>query len=137
MNIKNVKIKEIEKKIDERGWLIEFFHMSETEKKQGQFYITTQKPGVVRGNHYHTRKNEWFAIIKGKAIISLKDMKTGETDEVELSEGAGGNIKTIYVPVNVVHAIKCVGDEPSIMVAFIDEEFDEKDPDTVFEKIID
>ena len=132
----DIKIKEIEKKTDERGWLIEFLHMNETPKKEGQFYVTTQKPGIVRGNHYHKRKNEWFGIIKGKAIIALKDMKTGETEEVELDEGTKDKIKVIYVPKNIVHAIKCIGDEPSIMIAFIDEEFDEKDPDTYFEKII-
>jgi UDP-2-acetamido-2,6-beta-L-arabino-hexul-4-ose reductase len=132
----DIKVKEIEKKTDERGWLIEFIHLSEVKKKTGQLYIVTLKPGSVRGNHYHKRKTEWFGVIKGKALFVFEDIKTKEKEEITLDEGTEEKTKAIFIPENIVHAIKNTGDKEAIVVAFIDEEFDEKDPDTFFEKII-
>ncbi len=132
----NIEIKEIEKKSDERGWLMEFIRMSEIKNKQGQVYVITLKKNAVRGNHYHKRKNEWFSVIKGKALFVLKDINTGDKKEIELDEGTEEKTMALLVPSNTVHAIKNNEDEEAIVIAFIDEEFDEKDPDTFFEKII-
>ena len=34
--------------------------------------FSTTVPGITRGNHFHTRKIERFAVIKGKGINSIK-----------------------------------------------------------------
>lgn len=130
----NIKIKEIEKKSDERGWLFEFLHMDEVEKKTGQFYTYSLMPGSIRGNHYHTRKNECFGIVKGKVTIILQDLKTKEKKEI-LLEGSMEKTKIIFIPKNIIHAIKNTGKEEAIMIAYIDEVFNPEDQDTYFEKI--
>ena len=45
-----------ELKSDERGWLFELIK----SEKAGQIFISTTKPGKVRGNHYHDTKVEKF-----------------------------------------------------------------------------
>jgi len=130
----NIKIKEIEKKSDERGWLFEFLHMDEVDRKTGQFYTYSIKPGFVRGNHYHARKNECFGIVKGKVTIILQDLKTKEKKDVILEDGKD-KTKILFVPKNIIHAIKNTGKEEAIMIAYIDEIFNSEDADTFFEKI--
>ena len=39
----------------------------------GQTSYSTTVPGVTRGNHYHTRKIERFAVIGGKALIQIQN----------------------------------------------------------------
>ena len=41
---------------------------------QGQTSFSITKKGVVRGNHFHTRKIERFSVIKGKAKIQLREI---------------------------------------------------------------
>ena len=48
---------------DERGSFVETIKLN----SGGQVSFSTTKPGITRGNHFHTRKAERFAVIKGKA----------------------------------------------------------------------
>ena len=49
----------LEIKEDERGNFIEVFKIPEF----GQVSYSTTKPGIIRGNHYHTRKKKFFALL--------------------------------------------------------------------------
>ena len=42
----------------------------------GQVSYSTTKPGITRGNHFHTRKIERFAVIQGEAIIKMRKINT-------------------------------------------------------------
>ena len=50
---------------DPRGAFVEVIRLG----IGGQCSFSTTVPGITRGNHYHTRKIERFAVIKGKALI--------------------------------------------------------------------
>jgi UDP-2-acetamido-2,6-beta-L-arabino-hexul-4-ose reductase len=50
---------------DDRGAFVEIARLG----IPGQTSFSTTLPGITRGNHYHTRKHERFAVIKGKALI--------------------------------------------------------------------
>ena len=66
---------------DARGSLIE--NTSEEIFKQTKhFFISKSKSGVIRGNHYHKRKLEWFLVIKGKAKLVSENVKTKERTEM-------------------------------------------------------
>ena len=47
----------------------------------GQSSYSTTVPGITRGNHYHTRKVERFAVISGKASIQLRKVDSEEVIE--------------------------------------------------------
>jgi UDP-2-acetamido-2,6-beta-L-arabino-hexul-4-ose reductase len=53
---------------DSRGSFVEIIRLG----VGGQVSFSTTVPGITRGNHYHTRKIERFAVIKGKKTISRK-----------------------------------------------------------------
>jgi UDP-2-acetamido-2,6-beta-L-arabino-hexul-4-ose reductase len=130
----NVKITKLEKKTDERGWLAEILKNESVKRKEfGQIYITTANSGFVKGNHYQMRKTEWFCVITGKALLLLKEKKTGKTQEIELD---GSELKIVEIPPDVIHAIKNIGKDEMHLLAYIDESFDPKDPDTFMEKIL-
>ena len=59
---------------DPRGAFVEVIRLG----IGGQCSFSTTVPGITRGNHYHTRKIERFAVIKGKALIQLRKIDTDE-----------------------------------------------------------
>lgn len=127
--IKGVVINKLDIKEDERGWLAEILRRENisAEKGFGQILFTVAKPGVTKGNHYHTRKQEWFSVIRGKGKLILKDNSTGKNQEIIMGEE---NMVTVKIPQNVTHTIQNVGNNMLYLLIYIDEPFDIKDPDT-------
>lgn len=113
---------------DNRGSFVE---IARTETS-GQFSFSTTVPGITRGNHFHTRKAERFAVIKGKATISLR--KKG-TDEVITYHLDGSKPAYVDMPIWYTHNITNVGEEELVTLFWINEPFDPKDADTYFEEV--
>lgn len=111
---------------DERGIFSELIRVN----CGGQISFSTTLPGVVRGNHFHTRKVERFSVIKGDAIIKLR--KFGE-DEVLTFRLSGSAPAYVDMPVWYIHNIQNVGNDELITVFWINELYDPKDHDTYFE----
>jgi UDP-2-acetamido-2,6-beta-L-arabino-hexul-4-ose reductase len=126
--INGVKIKKLDIKSDDRGWFTEILRSDEVENpKLGQFYVTTATVGQTKGKHYHERKIEWFCVIKGKALLTLIENKTGEKQEIEMGED---NMVTVEIPAGVWHAIANTGQDEMFLVAHISESYNPEDPDT-------
>lgn len=113
---------------DDRGSFVE------TVKSlgQGQFSFSTTKPGITRGNHFHLRKVERFAVIKGKALIQLRRIGTDEVVKYEL---CGENPGYVDMPVWFTHNITNIGDEELVTLFWINEFFNPEDPDTYYEEV--
>ncbi|MBI5449592.1 WxcM-like domain-containing protein [Candidatus Gottesmanbacteria bacterium] len=111
---------------DERGWLVqnEYPFLSRAMK---HFFVSYSKKGVVRGQHFHTKKQEWFLIIKGKAKISFEDLKTHEREEVVVS---GDKPTMVAVPAGVAHKLENIGQGEMFLLAFVNEPLDQAKPDT-------
>jgi len=132
--MKGVEIKRLEVKKDERGWLVEILR-SETLKRGdrfGQFLITTAYPGYIKGNHYHARKYEWYCVIRGEGRLFLQNNMTGEKEDVFLT---GAEPSLVMIPPGITHAIENTGKDILSVLIYIDEPFNESDPDTFFKKI--
>ena len=122
-------------KEDERGWLAEIIRKEELVRHQefGQCMVTTAYPGCVKGNHYHTRKYEWYCVLKGKARLVLVHNFSGEREEILLNEQ---QLNTVRIPPRVSHAIENVGSEMMYLLVYTDESYNEEDPDTFYEKVL-
>jgi len=120
--------KKLEIKEDERGRLIEVFKIPNF----GQVLYSTSKPGIVRGNHYHTRKQEKFCVVDGKAKISLRNRKTNELKEYYVS---GEKPEMVDMIVGWIHNIENVGKGELKLLVWVNEIFDPNDPDTYSEKV--
>ena len=57
--------------IDNRGNFIEILRANSL----GQYSFSTTRPQITRGNHYHTRKIERFAVISGEAVIKMRKIE--------------------------------------------------------------
>ena len=120
--------KKLEIKEDERGILIEVFKIPNF----GQVLYSTSKPGVVRGNHYHTRKQEKFCVINGKAKIRLRNIETNELKEYYVS---GEKPEVIDMIIGWTHNIENIGKDELKLLIWVSEVFNPKDPDTYPKKV--
>ncbi len=118
----------LKQNIDERGSFTETIKLN----SGGQISFSVTRPGITRGNHFHTRKAERFAVIKGKALIQLRRIGTEKIFEYRLD---GSQPSYVDMPVWHTHNIRNVGDEDLYTIFWINEFFDPADPDTFFEKV--
>ncbi|MDD5596370.1 MAG: NAD-dependent epimerase/dehydratase family protein [Victivallaceae bacterium] len=115
---------------DERGSFVEVLKLDNTG---GQVSFSTTRPGVTRGNHYHTRKFERFAVIKGKARLQLRRIGTGEilNFDIDAEQGPG----FVDMPVWFTHNISNTCNEDVYTVFWINEFYNPNDPDTFLEEV--
>lgn len=114
--------------IDDRGAFVEVMRHGIS----GQTSYSTTVPGITRGNHYHTRKIERFAVIKGKAQIELRKIGSSEVLSFELD---GSQPAYVDMPIWYTHNIKNIGQEELLTMFWINEPYDPADPDTYFENV--
>lgn len=113
---------------DPRGSFVEVIRLG----VGGQVSFSTTVPGITRGNHYHTRKIERFAVIKGKALIQLRKIGTDEVLDFYLD---GEEPSYVDMPIWYTHNIKNIGEEVLYTNFWINEFYDVNDPDTYFENV--
>lgn len=114
--------------IDSRGVFVEIIRLN----VGGQVSFSTTVPNITRGNHFHTRKIERFAVIKGKALIQLRQIGTENVLNFELD---GSEPAYVDMPVWFTHNIKNIGEEELYTLFWINEFYDPNDPDTYFENV--
>lgn len=128
MDIENYFPKKFIQHKDPRGSFVEVIRLG----VGGQVSFSTTVPGITRGNHYHTRKIERFAVIKGKALIQLRRIGTDEVLDFYLD---GDEPSYVDMPIWYTHNIKNIGDDVLYTNFWINEFYDEKDADTYFENV--
>ncbi|NQV78065.1 MAG: SDR family oxidoreductase [Lutibacter sp.] len=112
--------------LDTRGGFVEIARQG----IPGQTSFSTTLPDITRGNHFHTRKIERFAVIKGKALIQLRRIGTNELHDFYLD---GDKPAYVDMPIWYTHNIKNIGEDTLYTIFWINEPFDTNDPDTYFE----
>ena len=120
--------KKLEIKSDERGNFVEIFKVPEF----GQVSYSTTKPGVIRGNHYHIRKKEIFCVIEGEAKIRQRNRETNEIEEKIVS---GASPELVEMKLNWTHNIQNIGNTEMKLLIWINEVFDQNNPDTFYEEV--
>lgn len=113
---------------DDRGTFVELIKLN----AGGQVSFSTTHPGITRGNHFHTRKIERFAVIKGRARIQLRKFNTAEVFNFDLN---GDEASYVDMPVWYTHNITNTGNEELYTIFWINEFFDPADSDTFFETV--
>ena len=113
---------------DPRGAFVEVIRLG----IGGQCSFSTTVPGITRGNHFHTRKIERFAVIKGKALIQLRKIDSDEVLDFYLD---GTEPAYVDMPIWYTHNIKNIGEEDLYTIFWINEPYDAADPDTYFVEV--
>ncbi len=128
MDIENYFPVKFTQHTDPRGAFVEVIRLN----VGGQVSFSTTVPGVTRGNHFHTRKIERFAVIKGQALIQLRQIGTDKIMNFELD---GKEPAYVDMPVWFTHNIKNTGEEELYTIFWINEFFNPEDADTYFEGV--
>jgi len=128
----SLKIVNLKEYSDQRGSLVE--NTLESIMTQSRhFFVSKSRPGIIRANHYHHRKSEWFYVLQGSCMLKTKDLKTNVVEEIKIS---ADQHLMINVAPNIVHAFKNIGTEEMILLALINEVHNQDDPDTYPYKLI-
>ena len=115
----------LKKNTDARGSFVEVIRLA----SGGQVSFSTTVPEIVRGNHFHTRKMERFAVIQGKAKIAFRKVDESVVYEFYLN---GEDPSFVDMPVWYTHSIENIGEEELLTLFWINEHYNELDPDTYF-----
>jgi UDP-2-acetamido-2,6-beta-L-arabino-hexul-4-ose reductase len=98
----------------------------------GQTFLSTTKPGITRGNHYHTRKIERFLVVSGQAEIRLRRVFDSE---VQVFKVSGDQPAYVDMPTLHTHNITNTGSSDLITLFWTHEFYDPNMPDTFFELV--
>lgn len=134
---------------DERGNLVEMLRGSELLSGDGsggsgsgagtpgfgQIYMATIEPGHIRGNHYHSVKTEYYALLDGAVLLAVEDIATGERKNIEIEAGSGKAVR-IRVGPKVAHAIKNISEKAIILCAYTNIEYNSENPDQKAHKLL-
>lgn len=116
--------------VDARGSFTELIRTLD----HGQVSVNISKPGIKKGEHWHNCKNEIFIVVHGHGLIQMRDLKTNEIEEYEVS---GDKIQGIWMRPGATHNILNLSDtEDLVTVMFASELLDKDRPDTYFEKVV-
>lgn len=115
--------------VDGRG---SFTELLKTEKC-GQFSVNISRPGVVKGNHWHHSKWEFFMVVHGHGLIQERQLDSGEILNFEVS---GDRIEAIHMLPGYVHNIINLSETDDLVtVMWANENFDPEHPDCYGETI--
>lgn len=114
---------------DERGSLFE----AVKGRNGGQVFLSTTRPGITRGNHFHIDKVERFLVIKGRATIRLRRVFDDHVLEFSVS---GERPEFIDMPTFYTHSITNVGEDELLTLFWSHEIFDVNNPDTFYEPVL-
>ena len=114
---------------DDRGRLVETVR---SHGGQGQTFVSTTRPGITRGEHFHLGKVERFVVLSGTARISLRRVLT---DEVVSFDVSGESPAVVDMPTMWVHNITNTGDTDLTTLFWTHSLFDPDNPDTYWEPV--
>jgi UDP-2-acetamido-2,6-beta-L-arabino-hexul-4-ose reductase len=113
---------------DNRGFLFEIVK----ELTGGQAFFSLTKPGIIRGNHFHTKKIERFCVVSGNAIIRLRRIGYNKIIEYKVTDN---NPTAIDIPIYHTHNIENIGKNDLLTLFWSNEIFNSETPDTYMEKV--
>ena len=111
------------KHTDNRGVLFEVFK----GLSGGQAFVSTTKPGITRGNHYHLQKFERFCVLQGKALIRLRKLFSSASTDITVD---GDSPCLVDIPTLHTHNISNIGTEPLVTLFWSHEFFNPEKSDT-------
>lgn len=114
---------------DDRGKLAE---LAKSEAA-GQIFVSTTRPGIIRGNHYHHTKVEKFCVLQGDGVIRFRRIGSAGVVEYAVS---GDRWEVLDIPPGYTHNIENVGSEDLIVLFWASEIFDDDAPDTHYQEVM-
>jgi dTDP-4-dehydrorhamnose 3,5-epimerase len=130
--LEGIRIHEIKKNIDERGYFCEIFRkdwvedlLSEDEIVQTN--LSVSYPGMIRAWHRHHRGQvDYFMVLQGAIKICAYDEEKKLLNEIICSSE---KLQIVRIPGLYWHGFKNIGDKTSVTVYFVNRLYDYHNPD--------
>jgi dTDP-4-dehydrorhamnose 3,5-epimerase len=132
--IQDVVVKRLTIHCDERGRLMEMIRCDDKDLhniKFGQVYMTTAWPGVTKAWHFHKKQTDHFVCVRGMMKVVLYDPRPDSRTKGMVNEFFLGDHSPtlVEVPNLVYHGFKCVSDTEAMVINYVTEPYDYKNPD--------
>jgi len=131
-----VKVHEIVKYIDERGFFAEIIRQDWKDLLDGdsvvQANLSLSYPGMIRAWHRHDRGQiDYFIVLRGSLKICAYDDRPASPTRGQLYEviASGEKLQVVRVPGRYWHCTKTLGNRPSLTVYCVNQLYDAKNPD--------
>ena len=129
--LNGVKTYEIIILSDERGFFSEALRSDWKDFLEDeqliQINLSYSYPTVVRAWHKHLRGQiDHFLVLKGAMKICAYEEETGKMAEIIVSEK---NPTLVRIPGKYLHGTKTIGNQPSLLVYFVNKLYDYDNPD--------
>src|SRR3989454_9676830 len=118
-----VKVTDLRKNIDERGYFAEILREDWTdllaEDKIVQANLSYSYPGMIRAWHRHHRGQvDYFITVRGATKISAYDDRPDSTTRWQLDEiiSSEEKVQCVRIPGVYYHGFKSIGYEPALVV---------------------
>lgn len=99
----------------------------------GQTFLSTTRPGVTRGNHFHLEKVERFLVVKGEAVIRIRRVLYRDVWEFRVSSDSPAPVD---MPTLCTHSIENVGSAELLTLFWTHDVFDAASPDTYADEVL-
>ena len=121
--------------VDERGSFTELLKT----KACGQFSVNISRPGIVKGEHWHHTKWEFFIVVSGHGLIQQRRIgkdTTGKMFPVLEYEVSGDKVEAVHMLPGYTHNIINLSEtENLVTLMWANEIFDPERPDTFGEPV--
>jgi len=123
---------DLELHTDTRGALFEILRFKDQNiPGEGYIYTFLVNPGARRGDHYHTKKQEWFTCVYGEVAVLVEDKK-GNKKKITLN---ASKPQLLYFGPYTVHTILNESNGVAVLISYGSKQHDPKNEDT-FKKFI-
>jgi dTDP-4-dehydrorhamnose 3,5-epimerase len=130
--LEGVRIFEIRKNVDERGFFCEIFRKNWVNEILGedeivQANLSVSYPGMIRAWHRHHRGQvDYFLVLQGALKICAYEDQSKELNEIVSS---GEKLQLVRIPGHYWHGFKNVGPKTAYAIYFVNRLYDYSSPD--------
>ena len=130
--IDGVKIKEVKKHFDDRGFFAEIIKFGEeifSEIKQTSY--TETYPRTIKAFHYHKKQTDIWFPVKGNMQIVLYDLREDSKTkgETQVIYAGKDNPLVVSIPIGVAHGYRVLGEEKAGLFYHTSEAYNPNKPD--------
>jgi dTDP-4-dehydrorhamnose 3,5-epimerase len=116
--IEGVKVKKLEKILDERGYIAHFMRADDPDFQQfGEVYFAAAFPGAIKGWHIHKKMTLNYVCVVGNAKVVLYDHRPDSPTKGTIEEYFIGedNHSRLTIPPGVANAWTPIGGQKAVL----------------------
>jgi dTDP-4-dehydrorhamnose 3,5-epimerase len=121
----SIEVTNLNKFVDDRGWSLNDIY-SMFPEGECQINFSFMDPNVIKAWHRHKNQDDYFCVVRGKAIVGTYNEDTEELTRTIAGEHCP---KVIRIPAGTWHGLSSIGDEPVCLLYLVTKKYNPEEPD--------